>query len=227
MNNIIEYLLLFLKSPNDFTLRLIYDANNVKENLLPLIVVPAILVILVNSLYLYFEFYQKQKPLSEYIGYILQILLWFSFWVIGFPCYPVALLRGTSLNLINVIFFNCITSTILILFFFGGIVLTFFLINRILLIIEPLFPASILAVERGVNNSLSFHGYLGNLLNFILPIMGFTFGCYLIRNVVLSFSIFYNFFWLLFLFLSLIYSIIFSLVRLGFFLFKSSNNTKL
>ncbi len=213
MNYLINYLWLFFKSPKDFALHLIANLNIIEQFLLLFILVLVIGLVLLNGSYLYYQFYQQDKPLSDYIIYILQATLGFSLWLVGFPYYLVALLRGTSLTLANVVVLTATTSTVLICWFCGGAFLIFLLFNLINSIIVSLLPTSTLENKDYLKNTIQF---IGSLI-FIIWVF------YVIRNNLIVLSIFYNLSWWVLLFLSMFYSTISCILRLLFFLFRQAS----
>ncbi len=217
MNDITDYLWLFFKSPKEFAIHLIANINNLEQFVLPFILVLVIGTILFNGGYLYYQFYQQNKPLSDYIMYISQTALGFSLWLVGFPYYLVALLQGTSLTLGNVLLFTVATSSIVVCWLCGGVFLIFLLFNLASSIILSLFPISILEKDEALLD------YFKNTIQFIGSLVFIIFVFYVIRNNILIFSIFYNFPWWLFLFLSMFYSTISCVLRLGFFLFRQAS----
>ena len=219
MNDLTDYLWLFFKSPKEFAIHLNDNVNNLDQFLLPFTLVLVVGTILLNGGYLYYQFYQQNKPLSDYIIYILQAILGLSLWLVGFPYYLVALLRGTSLTLGNVVVFTVATSSIVVLWFCGGVFLILLLLNLTSSIILSLLPKSILENYE----FLSFKDYFKNTIRLILFILVIIFIFYVIRNNIIIFSIFYSLSWWFFLFLSVFYSILSCVLRLGFFLFRQAS----
>ena len=218
MNDITDYLWLFFKSPKEFARNLIANINNLEQFILPFILILVIGTILFNGGYLYYQFYQQDKPLSEYIMYILQAILVLSLWLVGFPYYLVALLRGTSLTLGNVVLFTVATSSIVVCWLCSGVFLIFLLFNLTSSIILSLLPISIL------ENDEALLDYFKNTIQFLGSLVFIIFVFYVIRNNILIFSIFYNFPWWLFLFLSIFYSTISCILRLVLCLLRQNSS---